>query len=272
MVYSDNYLPDERKGDWFKAGYLRFHADKIKISRVNNIIEYGATNDGKDKNDNNKKSILKAINDTCHSDFTLIFFPEGTYRITSEIMIEYRSRIIIRGAGSEKTRLLFHLNNEDRKQSICIKKSSHIGVENLSITRLDSSDFGNNFLIQATDCWLSGIESVKAVSSHVFIHSGKNIDIRGCYIHHAWNYGIGGHGYGIDMGEGTSYCLIEDNIFKHLRHSVILSNGPHSNVIGYNFSTEPFTTEKYFGISDWPSDLCLHGHPDESLPGPSKNL
>ena len=272
MVYADNYLPNGRKGDWFKAGYLRFHADEIIICRINNVLEFGATNDGQDRNDNNKKSILEALNDTCHTGFTLIFFPEGTYRISSEIIINSRSRIIIRGEGSEKTKLEFYLNNDDDKNGIFIKTSSHIGVENLFVTRLDSSNFGKNFLIQATDCWLSGIESKQAVSSHIFIHSGKNIEIRGCYIHHAWNYGVGGHGYGIDIGKESSHCLIEDNVFRHLRHAIILSNGPYSNVIGYNYSKDPFTTEKYFGISDWPADLCLHGHPDKDLPGPSKNL
>jgi hypothetical protein len=270
LASPENFLPEDRKGDWLHAGYLRFLNDNLTVYRVNNVLDYSAANDGTDKS--NYKSINNAINDRDSGRLTLIYFPAGVYRISSPFTIENTGNLILRGEGSEKTKLVFNFNGQNNKTCFMIKLSEIIGIENLYIEREDSSDFGDNISIRSKNCWISGIESSKAVSSHITVYSSENIEIRGCNIHHAWNYGKGGHGYGIVLGNGTKKCLIEDNIFNHLRHSVILSNGPSLNVIGYNYSTDPYTTETYLGISDWPSDLCLHGHPNKQLKGPDRNL
>ncbi len=271
-TFSNNFLPENRKGDWKKAGYLRFLKTDLKLYKVNNVLLYGAKNNGQDFNNNNYQSIMKAVTDCAPHKLTMIFFPAGIYKISSPITLKDVDNIVLRGEGSAKTKLIFNFNNSNNKTAIGIISSEKVGLENFYIEREDSTDFGDNISIQSKDCWISGIESYRANASHISIYNSKNIEIRGCTIHHAWNYGVGGHGYGIVLGTKAVRCLIEDNIFNHLRHSVILSNNASSNVIGYNYSTNPFTTETYLGISDWPSDLCLHGHPTPSLKGPDRNL
>ena len=265
-------LPEYRKGDWHSAGFFRFLDKNISLDTIINILDLGVILNDTDNGNSNSKLIQRAIVERDTSAVTMIYFPAGTYRVSAPITIENTKNLILRGDGPDKTRLIFNFNGADKKKCIAIINSEIIGIENLYIERADSTDFGDNITIRSKKCWISGVESNKAVSSHITIFASENVEIRGCHIHHAWNYGVGGHGYGVVMGHGTKACLVEDNIFNHLRHSVILSNGPSSNVIGYTFSTDPYTIETYLGISDWPSDLCLHGHPNKSLNGPDRNL
>lgn len=271
-IPAQKYLPDNRKGDWVNAGYLRFLDSAPYVNKVRNVLSYGVTNDGLDVNNNNYRCIMKALADTVPGTVTLLFFPEGIYKISSPIVLHRVKRLILRGEGSEKTKIRFHFGGKNNLVGITLDSCEQVGLENFFITREDSTDFGDNIRISGTKCWVSGVESYQANSSHISILFAEHIDIIGCHIHHAWNSGPGGHGYGVIIGQGAHKCLVENNIFNHLRHSVILSNGPSSNVIAFNYSTDPYTTEKYFGISDWPSDLCLHGHPDPQLPGPHRNL
>jgi len=69
--------------------------------------------------------------------------------------------------------------------------------------------------------------------------------------------GGGGHGYGVELGFHVSDCLIENNIFKHLRHSMMVHLGANGNVFGYNYSTQPYQSE---GGNWTPADISVHGH------------
>jgi len=54
-------------------------------------------------------------------------------------------------------------------------------------------------------------------------------------------------------------CLIENNVFKRLRHSMILQAGANGNVLAYNYSTDPYWTD--VGLPpDAAGDLVLHGN------------
>jgi hypothetical protein len=271
IAFSENKLPPDRKGDWTKAGFFRVTQEQITIAQVQNVIQLGVLDTGTDSNNTNATIINAAIK-ACQNIYTYIYFPEGVYRITSPLIIENQTKIIIRGDGSQRTKLIFHFNGANNQPCIGIFDSKYCGIENISVQRMDSTDFGDNIALRAQNCWVSGVESATANSTHISVHGSDHIEIRGCYIHHAWNSGTGGHGYGVLIGHKAALCLVEDNIFNHLRHSVIFSNSVNNNVVGYNYSRDPFTTEKYLGISDWPSDMCLHGHPDSLVPGPDRNL
>ena len=109
LSFTENYLPENRKGDWFQAGYLRFLNNDLKVYKVNNVLDYGALNDGS-SGTNNCQSITAAINDRDPGTLTLVCFPAGEYRILSPITIKNTGRLVLRGTGSEKTRLIFNFN------------------------------------------------------------------------------------------------------------------------------------------------------------------
>jgi hypothetical protein len=60
---------------------------------------------------------------------------------------------------------------------------------------------------------------------------------------------------GVGMGQHVTDCLIENNIFKHLRHAMLVQVGACGNVFGYNYSIETQSEGQWV-----PCDISLHGH------------
>jgi hypothetical protein len=136
----------------------------------------------------------------------------------------------------------------------------HVGIDNLDILRIDAGTpiYGDHIHFSfAADCWVRGVEFENCVQRFVNIHSSSNIEVSGCVLHHAFAYGGGGHAYGVECSAQTGQCLVENNIFYHLRHSMLLQNGGNGNVFAYNFSTDPYWDE-------WPHDsaaeITFHGN------------
>jgi hypothetical protein len=142
-----------------------------------------------------------------------------------------------------------------------INPTKNVGIECLKILRtvtdvFQSSNVSFNY---AANCWLKGIESDSCNFAHVEISNSTNIRIFNSYFHDAFAYGGGGQGYGVMIHFTSGECLVENNIFRHLRHSMIIQAGANGNVFGYNYSIEPFWT----GVSlpaDASGDMVLHGN------------
>ncbi|MBN1414526.1 MAG: immunoglobulin domain-containing protein [Bacteroidales bacterium] len=151
------------------------------------------------------------------------------------------------------------LNPEIRK----ITPKTEVGIENLMISRLltgtpEQRDNQNTIsFLYAAQCWIRGVESDMAFGAHVGISGSTQIDVTGCYLHNAHEYDGGGSGYGVKVQYKSGECLIQDNIFQHLRHSMLVQAGANGNVFGYNYSREPIRTEYPSEIS---SDITGHGN------------
>ena len=104
---------------------------------------------------------------------------------------------------------------------------------------------------------MTGIESNNCTFSHVRIEQSSNLFIARSYFHHGFDYGGGGRSYGIAIQFSSGSCLIEDNVFERLRHSVLLQAGANGNVIAYNYSLDPFWSST---PSDAAGDMVLHGN------------
>ena len=106
----------------------------------------------------------------------------------------------------------------------------------------------------ASDCWVSGCESKMTQSSHVDIGgNSSNITVKGCYFHEANQYGEGGSAYGVNIAGKVTNCLVENNIFEYLRHSILLQCEATYNVVAYNYVTNPHAYD--FG-DDYKFDKC----------------
>jgi hypothetical protein len=150
-----------------------------------------------------------------------------------------------------------------------IQPVTNIGIENLKVYRVDSSKSsenqygsGNNFLfLYAVNCWLRGVESELTSRHHIHISQSAHLEISGSYLHRARYYGGNSYGYGTVLGESTTNCLIENNVFRRLRHAMGIGTGANSNVFAFNYSREQYSTYKV-GLWEIPysdSDICLHG-------------
>ena len=145
-----------------------------------------------------------------------------------------------------------------------IQMESNVGIECLKILRLDDTapEQASNIAIRyASNSWIKNVESENCTFSHVVAENASNIKIGRSYFHHGFDYGGGGRAYGVSLQFTTNECLIEDNIFEYLRHSMLLQAGPNGNVFSYNFSTDPFWTSSSPLIpSDAAGDMVLHGN------------
>lgn len=159
----------------------------------------------------------------------------------------------------DAARLDFMLTLQPQLQKI--RPLQEISLENLKITRKDASTEQTshiewNYVVNAT---ISNLEMEQA--NFCFIALGKcaNVSISSSYFHDAFNYGDGGKGYGVCLQFASSNCLVENNIFKNLRHSMLLQSGANGNVVAYNYSIEPQWTGTWLP-KNAAGDLVLHGN------------
>ena len=134
---------------------------------------------------------------------------------------------------------------------------ANVGIENLYIRRKDSVNGYTVEMKYAVRCWIRNVESYMTYKAHVWLERGFECDIRQNYFHDAFVFGGDGQGYGVGCGKHTSDCLIEDNVFRHLRHSMSVGIGANGNVFGYNFSTQR-AIDPVLGTPQ--ADISVHGN------------
>ena len=143
-----------------------------------------------------------------------------------------------------------------------INPVTEVGIENLKIDRAvvgtdtARANIYTIFFNYAARCWVRGVESTNTFGGHVAIDHSTQVSVTSNYFHHAAFYGGGGSGYGVRLQYQTGECSVEDNIFQHLRHSMLIQLGANGNVFGYNYSREPLRTEFPSEVS---SDITVHG-------------
>ncbi len=146
----------------------------------------------------------------------------------------------------------------------CIDTKCCVEISCFSIERTDPNTNGTGYNISfnfASECRVHGIESNKSQGSHVMIAASSHISIERSYFHDAYLYdGSGTKGYGVTLNNHASLCLIENNIFNHLRHAMMTKHGANGNVIAYNYSTNPYRNGDYEFPNDYCGDISLHGH------------
>jgi hypothetical protein len=139
----------------------------------------------------------------------------------------------------------------------------HSGVECLKISRLDYANSGsgsaNIDMRFAANCRITGVESFKCNFAHVEIFYSTNIQIEENYFNDAHNWGSNGRGYGVMLHYSTGEVLVQNNIFRRLRHSMILQAGANGNVFAYNFSYES-RKEIFSGFFTTGEDMVCHGN------------
>jgi len=136
----------------------------------------------------------------------------------------------------------------------------HVAFKCFTIQRADNPAQDVSFFsfFNAVECSISGVNSIKSKAAHVKIDRSSNITISGCYFTDAFLFdGTATRGYGIVLFTRTGECLIENNVFKKLRHAISIKQGANGNVISYNYVREGLRSEI---VSDFTADINLHGH------------
>ena len=142
-----------------------------------------------------------------------------------------------------------------------IEPVQDILIKSLSLIREDvtAAQTCNIRLNYAYNCNIRDIQSENCNFSHLSIRSCLNCEVSGSYFHHAHAYGEGGQGYGTEVSSTSSDCLVHNNIYEHLRHSILLQSGANGNVFAYNYSFDPYWDQGIFPSAS-AGDLVLHGN------------
>ncbi|MBI1228030.1 MAG: T9SS type A sorting domain-containing protein [Bacteroidetes bacterium] len=150
---------------------------------------------------------------------------------------------------------------EDLPRIVKTKPVQFVGVECLSLERKDSTSTqtSNIFFNLAANCNVSGIASQYCNFAHVTLQQSTQVEVTGCHFQDAFDYGGGGKAYGVALQLNSGDCLIQNNTFQHLRHSMLLQAGANGNVLSYNYSLQPFWTETNLPTVA-AGDLVLHGN------------
>ena len=235
----------------------------------------------------NSINLNQIISKTNGSYYTMIYFPAGAYFFNNSIDIN-KDKVIFKGAGGADApnQTHFHFNLPDPSvnlsdepwvtNSCIIFGSDYIGFEDIYLIQdpfwveNDKHKYDrfstNTIAINGSNCWVRGVESAHTRKHHIEIQ-GENNTISGCYFHDAEWYVGGGRAYGVTLNGYSKSNVIENNIFNHLRHSIVLQCGPKYNVVGYNYSANPYSESCDWFLDDWHCcdnsgrvpDICFHG-------------
>ena len=84
------------------------------------------------------------------------------------------------------------------------------------------------------------VYSFRPIAHHIYMIESLNKTISESFFDDAiYRHGCnGGHGYGVNLFRKNTLNLVENNVFRHLRRSLMFNRGAHKNVIGYNYSRE----------------------------------
>lgn len=133
---------------------------------------------------------------------------------------------------------------------------TRVGFESFEAT--NAADVDETYLFnffEAADCWMRDVRSVRTVKFHVRVVRSRNLSIEACFFDDAFRHGGGGHGYGVALEWATSDCLVMNNLFRRLRHTMMFSKGVVGNVFAYNYSFENTQSD-----SPVAKDISGHGH------------
>jgi len=135
------------------------------------------------------------------------------------------------------------------------------GVLNMSIAREDQTigQTDNIHFEYTKNALVYGVNSIKCNFSHVSNVCAYETFVYGSYFTEGFDYGSGGKAYGVVLAFTSSQCVVENNIFSKLRHSVLFQAGSNGNVVGYNYSKDPFWTDVLLP-SDFAGDIVMHGN------------
>ena len=143
-----------------------------------------------------------------------------------------------------------------------ISPKSNVGIETLRIVRKsdpNGTGGGNNIQFSyAVRSWVHGVASEKSIGSHVGVFRSSQVEVKGSVFQDAWTFdGSATRGYGVTLNDHSGECLIEGNVFRRLRHAMMVKTGANGNVFAYNYSREPNRSEAF---SDFAGDISVHGH------------
>jgi hypothetical protein len=159
--------------------------------------------------------------------------------------------------------LYFDYNNSPKAYKLSMVEN--VGLEDLRLQPTASSGTGlvykNINLQSCANCWVKNVQSDMAVDrSHIYLSDVYGSEIRNNYLNDGYNHNSGAT-YSVYLEFRNSENVIENNIVRKGRHSLIMSGGS-GNVFGYNYILDPYMGEYHNSLAE---DSTHGAHPYMNL-------
>jgi hypothetical protein len=184
------------------------------------------------------------------------------YRVMQQIV----QVTAVSGSTATLSRPLYYTlynNPEYRKYSF---PTQNAGYESFKVTA--TGDIGSTqiiFLQGCLYCWVKGVETQNtgsnSGSAHVEMDYCYGNEIRDGY-YHDQRSGASGAGYGVYFQFVNSDAKVENNIFRHNRHSVVYQGGGSGTAVLYNYMDDMYTDDLTYLAS---ARTSHGGHPYMNL-------
>ena len=138
------------------------------------------------------------------------------------------------------------------------------GLENFTVERVSPTGLegvSNVLMVCCIDSWIYNIQSNLAQFRHVDLDRSFHCTVEHSYFNDGQHHDTGGFAYGVVCSNRATANLIQNNIFRRLRHSMVVKEGACGNVYGYNYSFDTYQGDGFLA-----PDLMLHGaHANQNL-------
>ena len=131
----------------------------------------------------------------------------------------------------------------------------YAGIEKMRLDRADQGDGQIIHVKNAAFCRIHDVETFNATRSHVYLETVYGCEVSHSYFHHARSLPTISYGDGVVCCSHSTDNLIEDNIFRHVRHAMMVHLGSSGNVFAFNYSFEPYVPDTWH-----PACISLKGH------------
>lgn len=136
-----------------------------------------------------------------------------------------------------------------------------VGVEGIEIYNKNKTEQQtSNILFQyCRDSWVKEVRSQYCNYAHFTGEFITNCEIENNEFSDAHDYGSGGKGYGVALQFASGNCLVINNEFVSLRHSMLVQAGANGNAFVRNDSEEAYWTDTRLP-KNAAGDIVLHGN------------
>ena len=135
--------------------------------------------------------------------------------------------------------------------------TTNAGLEDLRIERISPisyDGFSNIKFLAAAYSWVKNVESKLTTFWHVDFDRSFRCEVRDSFFNDGYFQGTGGFSYGVVCDNRSTGHLIENNIFYHLRHSMVVKGGATGCVFAHNYSFDSFQNDHWLA-----TDIFVHG-------------
>lgn len=118
----------------------------------------------------------------------------------------------------------------------------YAGVQNLQIKTNNTGSGQNVSFTSCAYCFETGVADNYTDGDHVDVQWGYRDEIRDNYFSNAYLHTAGAKDSEVNLYQGTSATLVQNNILERLHVAVMVEEGASGNVIAHNFSISNYTT------------------------------